>query len=197
MLASHMPCKVPHGHSNTSSTTTITPCEKKQAARKIVNPYAKQKTPALQEAPLPSFHPGHFSAQPNQAYQQLSQPSGEEQENAEPLLGQQTPTPTSSNSSSCGEDNEDNNFSGLFDSDLSKQTATRTRKKRGQLIAKLEIPINQISEELVSNLAAEVAKKVLKDKDFRKEMLKEFLPELAKCMCFTFTEPKAKKRRTA
>ena len=174
----------------------ITPASRGPPRKAIVNPYDKKRSPVLQVDPLPDFVPGVYSARPLQPYQQVCQPS------KEPLqLAQNSQSSTSSNSSASNSNCDDvtvgNLFSGLFDEELSRQSATKTWKRRdnGALIAKLEIPINQITEELVTDLATEVARKVLRDKELRKQIVLDMLPELAKCMCVTYNDPKPSKKR--
>lgn len=193
MDPSYMPTKVPNGKEN----ATVTPNDNKKKSKVIVNPYAKRKSPVLHAPPLPAFVPGAYSAKPIVPYPQLSpQDSNNSDKTPEVLLLGQTTPSVNSNEPNSDEENMGDMFAGLFDAALARQNSTTTRKSRGCLIAKLEIPINQISEELVADLATEVAKKVFQDEHLRREIVMSLLPELAKGMAFTYTQPKPKKRRT-
>ena len=176
------------------------------APRKTVqNPYAKKNPSGLKENANVPFVPGAYSASPRVPFRELcTQPtqilreSRNEEERPGSVEGRRTP-PMSQNSRGSSVESDVSSQEGfrLFDEELARQSATRTRKsrERGSLVAKLEIPINQITEELVDSLAAEVARKLLEDKELRREMISELLPEMVRLMAVTLVEPKTKRAR--
>ena len=190
-----------------SLTQTIVP---KPSEKKISNPYAKKFPLGTRNANVP-FVPGSYSAKPKAPYTQaVESPPANTQHVEQGRNGQTGTPPLSQNEEESGSEESVEGFR-LVDAELARQSATKTRKKRdhGTLVAKLEIPINQITEELVRDLSSEVARRVLKDKevtselgrrllkdkDLKREILSEILPELAKSMVLNFVEPKQKKSR--